>query len=273
MYGPPLSESNWIWTGALQAGLAEAGPDGAIQKKPNVGAVEGPGLGHMAEHLPIVAVQSEDGLDRLPVPARDVEPVGAPALVGAGRFDLAGVGTIDPPPHLARQHQVVDPHHPPDPLAVVGPLSTLESGPVDQPPDSSIPVAGPLLGHREDLEQDFHVLAPAVESRSDAAGLAGTPCSEPPSASGRRQPSADPSPTGSFEQAWTFFYQVSSRLEDLDGHRLLADQALELLDLLLELPNPAGRHDVLARRHGRRPAAIHQAHPVPQNGRLDLQLP
>ncbi len=98
-----------------------------------------------------MAVQSEDDLDRLSVPAGDVEPVGAPALVGAGRFDLAGVGSVDPPSHLARQHQVVDPHHPPNPLAVVGPLSALEPGPVDQPPDAPIPVAGPLLGHREDL--------------------------------------------------------------------------------------------------------------------------
>jgi hypothetical protein len=38
-----------------------------------------------------------------------------------------------------------------------------------------------------------------------------------------------------------FFYQVPSGLEDLDGHRLFADQALELFDLLLELPHtPAG---------------------------------
>jgi hypothetical protein len=35
---------------------------------------------------------------------------------------------------------------------------------------------------------------------------------------------------------WTFFYNLTRRLEDLDGHRLLPDQALQIPDLLLELP-------------------------------------
>jgi hypothetical protein len=35
-----------------------------------------------------------------------------------------------------------------------------------------------------------------------------------------------------------FFYYLPSRLEDLDGHGLLADKALQLLDLLLELADP-----------------------------------
>jgi hypothetical protein len=53
---------------------------------------------------------------------------------------------------------------------------------------------------------------------------------------------------------WTFFYYLPGGLENLDGHRLLADKALQLLDLLLELANPAGRDDVLARRDCSRPA-------------------
>jgi len=69
-----------------------------------------------------------------------------------------------------------------------------------------------------------------------------------------------------------FFYDLPGRLEDLDGHRLLADEALQLLDLLLELADPAGRYDVLAGGHRGRPASLHQAHPVSNDARRNAEL-
>jgi hypothetical protein len=56
---------------------------------------------------------------------------------------------------------------------------------------------------------------------------------------------------------WTFFYYLTGRLEDLDGHGLLADKALQLLDLLLKLADPAGRDHIFAGRHRGRPATLH----------------
>jgi hypothetical protein len=70
-----------------------------------------------------------------------------------------------------------------------------------------------------------------------------------------------------------FFYYLAGRLEDLDGHGLLAGQALQLLDLLLELADPAGRHDVFAGRHRGRPATLDEPHPVPKDARRDPELP
>ena len=69
-----------------------------------------------------------------------------------------------------------------------------------------------------------------------------------------------------------FFYYLPSRLEDLDGHRLLADEALQLLDLLLELADPAGRNHVLASRNRGRPATLHQAYPVSNDARRNAEL-
>src|SRR6266487_1356692 len=106
-----------------------------------------------------------------------------------------------------------------------------------------------------------------------AAEHADTQCCEPPSTTGRPPPLALRSPTGSFEQVWTFFYQLPGRFQDLDGHRLLAHQTLQILDLLLELPNSTGRNHVLSCSHRRRPAPIDQVHPIAQDRGLNLQLP
>ena len=72
---------------------------------------------------------------------------------------------------------------------------------------------------------------------------------------------------------WTFFYYLPGGLENLNGHRLLADKALQLLHLLLELSNPAGRDNILARCDCRRPAVLYEAHPVAEHAGRDPELP
>jgi hypothetical protein len=69
-----------------------------------------------------------------------------------------------------------------------------------------------------------------------------------------------------------FFYYLTGGLEDLDGHGLLADEALQLLDPLLELADPAGRNDVLASRHRGRPATLDKPHPVSNDARRNAEL-
>jgi len=69
-----------------------------------------------------------------------------------------------------------------------------------------------------------------------------------------------------------FFYNLSRRLEDLDGHRLLAYEALQVLNLLLKLPQPADRHHVFTGLYRSGAAAFVKLHPTPDNGRLDVEL-
>src|SRR5215831_13105909 len=117
----------------------------------------------MAGHFTVVAVEREGHPDQVAVPAADVEAVGAPALIRRRHLDPPRVRAI-PTADLSRQRQLVDPHHAPDPLAVVRRKPVLAPLPVDQDVDASRSVAAALAHDRHDREQDFAILEPPVEA-------------------------------------------------------------------------------------------------------------
>ena len=75
--------------GRLQSALTEAGPESAVEQEADIVTVEITSSGDVIDRLPIVAVQCEGHAHGLSVPARDVEPVGAPALIGSRHGDPA----------------------------------------------------------------------------------------------------------------------------------------------------------------------------------------
>jgi hypothetical protein len=69
-----------------------------------------------------------------------------------------------------------------------------------------------------------------------------------------------------------FFYYVACGFENLDRHGLLADDALQLAHLLLELTDAADRHDLFAGLHRSHAPALGQLHPASDQHRLDVEL-
>lgn len=132
-----------------ESAFTESEPKGFIKQEPDVLATQVTSVSHVPESFAVVAVQSEGDPDDVSVPARDVEAVGAPALVGDRCFDLAGMRPVETMPLLARKHQAGDPHDPPDALAVVGHLAAGLPLSIDEPVRAPVAIGSPRPGHGE----------------------------------------------------------------------------------------------------------------------------
>ena len=146
-------------------------------------------------------------------------------------------GMLNPSEHQ-RWLEAGDSHHPPHALAVVGRLPAGLPLAIDEAVGPPVAVGSTRLRHGEDLVQHLGVLGPPIEAalaRPEPKVTRG-PCHVQRPAdcrhgSIRHRP--DP-----LKQAWAFSYGLPGGLEDLDRHRLLADQSLQLLDPLARARGP-----------------------------------
>src|SRR5882762_8406543 len=141
----------------------EAGPERLVEQQADVVTGQIVRLGHELDRLAVVTVEREGHLHALAVPAADIEAVRAPALVRLRHPHLAGVGAV-PSSDLSRQREFVQPHHPPDPLAVVGSCTVGTTASVHQSVHPPHAVARPLSDHRHDVQEDFPIGAAPVEA-------------------------------------------------------------------------------------------------------------
>src|SRR6516165_7394882 len=114
--------------------------------------------------------------------------------------------------------------------------------------------------------------SPGIGVQLGPESASGRPSLEPHEARGRPLRWDAPSPLRSFEQVWTFFYYLARRFQNLNGHGLLAHEALKIPHLLFELTHATEGDDLFSRLDGRLSTALDQPHPIAQNRGRDLQL-
>src|SRR6185437_11635503 len=96
----------------------EAALDAFDHQVANVGAVDAAGCRHPGDRLAVAAVQREGDAHLLAVVAADLEPVRAPARIGAVDRDAALVPPFLAAPGVAVEQKTVRFHDPVDPLDV-----------------------------------------------------------------------------------------------------------------------------------------------------------
>src|SRR5262249_38957498 len=137
----------------------------ASDQPPNLLAARRVGRGHLRQDFPIATVQGKRDVDYFAIPARNLEHIAAPALIGNHALDLALVPPTMPAPPTDRQSQAVDPHHALNPLAVV----SRAKGPVHDPAGSPIPIAPTLAQHLTQLRHHPLVVPASIAVRAATA--------------------------------------------------------------------------------------------------------
>jgi hypothetical protein len=118
----------------------------------------GPRGRHVGQDLAIVTVDREGHREDLATPAGNQEGVGAPALVRGRPLDLAEMRPPVPPVDPWGQHEPVQLHDPPNPLAVVAGTK----GPIHHRPDPAVAIGGPAIGHGVDLLEDHGIVGSLI---------------------------------------------------------------------------------------------------------------
>jgi hypothetical protein len=137
---------------------ADAVGHGPLHEQLDVRPAEIAGRGDRGQRFPIVAIERKAHLHDLPIPARDLEHVGAPAFVRHLTLNQAPMCTTRSPAHRPRQLPPGDLHHAPDALEIV----LRVEGPIDQRPDAAGAVRSPCPDHRPDPGLHDAILGPHV---------------------------------------------------------------------------------------------------------------
>ena len=95
----------------------KTGLNGLCHQVPDHVSADASGCGDVTHDLPVTAIHAEGHADSLPIPAGNLEGVGAPAQIAPDHLDSALVSP-DRPARMPLQKQVVLLHDPIDPLVV-----------------------------------------------------------------------------------------------------------------------------------------------------------